>query len=437
MRITVKRLINSARGFVARHLRLVGSTEHQVLAWLAIFRRLTHPNVTYIGVTGSCGKTTTTLLIGAVLSKAGECRTSAHHRVVRNVLSIGRSTKHCVQEVPGSYPGRIRSQTRILKPQIGIVTTIGGDHYKMFRSLEATAQEKGKLVEDLPEHGAAILNADDPFIRPMATRTRARVITYGLSPDATVRGTEVGSAWPDRLCLTVNHDTQSVHLSTKLVGEHWATSVLAAVACGIACGLDLGSCARAVEEFEPLFGRYSVHPVPNGPVYIFDQKASFWTVSSSLAFIGKACAARKTIVFGTISDYPGAASSRYRMVARQGLEVADRVLFVGPHSGHVSKLQQGALQDRLFSFQSVYEAAAFMGREARSGELVLLKGSIPIDHLERIMLSQLGPVVCWRERCGKRIGCPQCEDFRCPHPPPFGLARERIVDHACSKLEAS
>ena len=52
---------------------------------------------------------------------------------------------------------------RLLSPQIGIVTTIGDDHYTAFRTREATALEKGKLC--LSPEGTAILNADDPLVR--------------------------------------------------------------------------------------------------------------------------------------------------------------------------------------------------------------------------------------------------------------------------------
>ena len=80
----------------------------------------------------------------------------------------------------------------------------------------------------------------------MAQRCRGRTLTYGLSPGADVRGAEVSSAWPNRLQLTVTYGDQTVRIKTELVGEHWATSVLAAVACGIVCGLDLKTCADAI-----------------------------------------------------------------------------------------------------------------------------------------------------------------------------------------------
>jgi UDP-N-acetylmuramoyl-tripeptide--D-alanyl-D-alanine ligase len=400
---------------------------HALRAGLAMLRRTAMGHVTYVGVTGSCGKTTTAKLIATIFHSVGKCQVhtarSARGAVADHILAMPTSIQFLVEEVFGSRPGKIRTQTRLLRPQIGVVTTIGSDHYKKFRSLEATAREKGKLVEHLPAHGAAILNADDPHVCAMAQRTRARVITYGRSPDADVRAVDISSDWPDRLALTVVHADQSIRIQTCLAGEHWTTSVLAAVACGLACGLDLAACTKAIEAFEPPFARYSVHQVPGGPVFVLDHKAPAWTIEHSLAFLAHADAPRKTIILGTISDYPSAASRRYRRVAREALAVADRVIFVGPQSGHVSRLRQDEFQDRLFAFQTAYEASIFMSRDVWPSELILVKQSIAVDHLERIALSMTGGrVVCWKASCGRRIGCPECRNYRRPHRPPFGLA---------------
>jgi UDP-N-acetylmuramoyl-tripeptide--D-alanyl-D-alanine ligase len=341
--------------------------------------------------------------------------------VIRNVLSVNASTKFCVQEISGSRPGRIARHFKVLQPVIGIVTTIGSDHYKNYRSLEATAREKGQLVALLPRRGIAILNADDPHVLGLASSTSARVLTFGRSLDANVRATEVSSAWPDRLALTVSYGHERSRVQTKLVGEHWTTSVLAAIACGLVCGIDLKNCAKAVEKFEPVFGRYSVHVKADGPVYIFDQKAPFWTIAPSMAFVKGARASRRTMVFGTISDYPGSAGSRYRRVARDALEVADRVVFVGPHAAHVSRLGQGEGLDRLFTFVTTHQASAFLAQTAVAGELICIKGSLAPDHLERIMLSQLDQVVCWQERCGIESTCVDCGNYRIPRHPPFAI----------------
>jgi UDP-N-acetylmuramoyl-tripeptide--D-alanyl-D-alanine ligase len=280
--------------------------------------------------------------------------------------------------------------------------------------IDETAKEKGMLVEDLSAGGTAILNADDPLVLAMAARTKARVTTFGVSPAADVRGSEVSAVWPDRLAFTVSHGGTSMRVETRFPGNHWTSSMLAAIGCGLACGLDLEACVGAIAETEPVFGRFSVHEVPAGPVFVLDSyKAPLWTVPSSLAFLETARAPRKTVIFGTMSDYAGNAGRTYRKVARQALAIADRVIFVGPHASHA----EAEAGDRLQSFPTTYEASRFVTQASEPGELILIKASGG-DHLERIALSHFDDIVCWRERCGKARPCPNCVHYRTPSAPP-------------------
>ena len=416
------RLVRTQTRQIAKHLRKLRHKRGPVLNWLAAIRRFTLRDVTFIAVTGSCGKTTTIALSQAVLSSVGKCCSgvgSSRWLVAETVLSVGASTKFCFQELHASFPGLIAELLRVLNPQIGIVTVIGGDHYKSYRSLEATAVEKGQLVEHLPESGVAILNADDPHVLSMARRARAKLLTFGVSPEADLRATEVSGIWPNRLSMKVTHHRETVRVETRLVGEHWLASVLAAVATGVVFGVDLNTCAKAIEKVEPVFGRYSVHRRSDDAAYVLDtHKSPFWTIAHGLAFIESARAPRKTIVIGTISDYPGAGGPRYRRVARAALSVTDRVIFVGHKSSHVTKLRQGKIRPKLFAFETSYQAAGFLRDTVVAGELVYVK-ALNTDHLERLMLSQLEELVCWRERCGKWAPCTHCRNFRKSAPPPF------------------
>jgi UDP-N-acetylmuramoyl-tripeptide--D-alanyl-D-alanine ligase len=214
------------------------------------------------------------------------------------------------------------------------------------------------------------------------------------------------------------------------VGEHWATSVLAAIACGIACGLDLKTCARAVAGVAPVFGRYSVHASEGGASFVLDSiKAPFWTIPAGLKFVAAASAPRKTIVFGTISDYAGNAGRVYRRVAREALATADRVVFVGPHAGHVARFGKDEGGDRLFSFETAYGASNFLAQGALPGELIYIKASRNADHLERIMLAQREEVVCWRQQCHKVWNCFDCKQYRRPSPPPFATAESSLAEN--------
>jgi UDP-N-acetylmuramoyl-tripeptide--D-alanyl-D-alanine ligase len=400
---------------------------NQVLAFQASLRRKTPKHVHFIAVTGSCGKSTAIAVAYAILSTTGKWFKNAGLRQTRAPhLTKGAETMpaFCIEEIHAGHPGMIAESVRILKPQIGVITTIGGDHYDCYRGLEATAREKGHLVESLPPDGVAILNIDSPHIAEMTQRTRARLITFGRTREADLRALHiVSSAWPDRLSVEVAYRGEIVLVETKLVGEHWIPSVLAGIAIGLVSGVDLKTCAEIVKSVEPVFSRCSVHSRPDDAAYVLDAfKAPYWTIAEGLAFVKNARASRKTIFFGTISDYPGAASPRYRRVARDALEVADRVVFVGPHAAHIDKLlRQGVGKDRLFGFQTAYQASAFLGGNEIAGELIYIKGSV-VDHLERIMLARLDEVVCWKERCGRKRSCADCSKYRIAASPPFGLA---------------
>jgi UDP-N-acetylmuramoyl-tripeptide--D-alanyl-D-alanine ligase len=382
-------------------------------------RRLT--GINYVGITGSCGKTTTRLLTAAILSEIGVCQHAEAWNRATLMGFFGRlskQTEYCICEVGATGPGSLSEPLRWLQPQIGIVTNIGSDHYKTFKGLRATALEKGKLVECLPANGVAILNIDDPLVREMAGRTRARVLTFGRTPEADVVGSEVAAHWPDRLSLVVTSAGTSAQVDTLLVGEHWTTSVLASIACGIAFGLDLQTCASALKRIEPAAGRYSVHLRSDGGAYVLDcNKAPAWTIPFVLAFVATARAHRKTVCFGTISDYPGSASKQYRKVARQVLEVADRVIFVGPNSHVIERMRDREPGGRLLCFTTAYEASVHLAETRVPGELVFIKSSRG-DHFERLMLADLDSVVCWRDRCGRHRPCPVCKKYRTPYPSP-------------------
>jgi UDP-N-acetylmuramoyl-tripeptide--D-alanyl-D-alanine ligase len=152
-------------------------------------------------------------------------------------------------------------------------------------------------------------------------------------------------------------------------------------------------------------------------------------------FVEKARATRKTIVLGTISDRPGGMkNSHYRSLARRALEISDRVIFVGPQAYSVKKLRFEEMSERLFTFPTSREASRFLDQNSIADELILVKGSIA-DHLERLMLSRLDDVVCWRERCGKHKDCPVCKNYRVAYPAvqrtdePLSSA-QKTLDHA-------
>src|SRR5262245_54021661 len=129
---------------------------------LAKFYRMPLGHICFIGVTGSCGKTTTKELIKAVLTSRYKGRTSKLYnnpdQVAKTLLTVFPWHQFCLHEIGTSEPGLVEKSAKIFRPKIAVVTNISYDHYESFHSLEAIAAEKSKLVEALPADGVAILN---------------------------------------------------------------------------------------------------------------------------------------------------------------------------------------------------------------------------------------------------------------------------------------
>ncbi len=364
-----------------------------------LYRRQALRRVTFIGVTGSCGKTTTKELIAAVLATRMSGRRTPGNLtgspyLERTVVRTRPWDGFCVVETPiggGSGGERFDAILRMTRPQIGVVTVIGTDHLSQFRSAEAIAEMKGRLVEELPPEGTAVLNADDPLVRAMAARTRARVITYGLAGDAALRATEVSARWPERLSFTARHGDEEAEVRTQLCGAHLLSNVLAALAVGVAAGVPLAEAATAAATVPPFAQRLSPVEHPDGYTILRDDiKAPLWSIPAALDVVRDARAERKVVVLGTISDYPGNSERTYARVARAALEAAGLVVFVGNNSAKGLKARRHDGDEAVQAFYSVEAATGFLRQALRPGDLVLLKGS-EIDRFDVMVAELLRP----------------------------------------------
>ncbi len=278
-----------------------------------------------------------------------------------------------------------------LKPQIGVVTNVGMDHYSVFGSVDAIAAEKGKLVSALPVNGTAVLNADDARVLAMQSRCAGRVVTYGLSPTAVLRADDVRADWPNRLSFTALYEDQSIRVETQLCGAFWTPSVLAAMAVGQIMGVPLAASADAIRKVPPVEGRMCPVTTADGVTFISDcWKAPQWTIPASLEFMGQAAAKRKIVVIGTISDYPGKAAAKHPRVARQAMEAADFVLFVGAYASKCLTARRHPHDQTLQAFVTVRQLSRFLRDFLQPGDLVLLKGSLKADHLEQLVAAWQG-----------------------------------------------
>jgi UDP-N-acetylmuramoyl-tripeptide--D-alanyl-D-alanine ligase len=376
----------------------------------------------FIGVTGSVGKTTTKDIAVAVLSRHAPTRGNAASLnylidLAQVVLGLRRSDRFAVVEIGISTPGSIDDKIALARPTIAALIVVGRDHIKAFGSQEAIAEEKGKLILALPPDGTAVLNADDPLVRAVGQRARARKLWFGTAPDADLRLVSATSSYPEPLTLVVAYQGREHTCVTGLHGTHLTVPVMAALGLAIAAGMPIEKAAAALVETQTTPGRMQLVTGDDGVTWIRDDyKAPHWSFQASLDHLKAARAARKVAVIGTLSDYSLSASKLYPKVAKQAREAADLVVFVGPHALRGLKARTGDDDRSIVGFTEIEDAHRFLQAELRAGDLVLMKGSNRADHLVRLLLARTRPVTCWTFGCGLNRFCDACPRIDAPQP---------------------
>lgn len=244
-----------------------------------------------VGVTGSIAKTSTKEAIAAVLAPSlvtlkSEGNQNNEIGLPLTVLRLGPEHQAAVLEMGMYVGGEIADLARIARPEVGVVTAIQPVHLSRIGTIEAVEQAKGELVEALPPDGVAVLNADDERVRRMASRTPARAVTYGFSPDADIRAVEIESAGVDGMRFRLLTDGGERAVSIPTLGRLAVHNALAGAAVGLIAGIELDAVVAALAAGWSAPHRTSL--VRAGDVTIVDDtyNASPASVIAALELLG-------------------------------------------------------------------------------------------------------------------------------------------------------
>ncbi len=381
-----------------------------------VWRRLMF-RTTFIAITGSVGKSTTTALLGTVLSDHATTNwlpggNNNRLALARTILRTRFRHRFTVIEVGTRAPGALRRAAWMIAPNMVVMLGVRNLHSNAFPTLEDMAAEKAQLLSRLGKRGVAILNGDDPQVLAMRSRCRGPVRTFGLAAGSFVTASEVSAKWPSRLSFRVRSGDESVAVNTNLVGEHMVHAALGCLAAAVFYGVPLAGAGASLKKVDPVPGRLQPMLLPNGVTVLRDDfNATLPTFEAALAVLRDADAPRRIVIAGDLLDTGQPEGPRALRLGKMAGAVADMAVFIGPRSNLSRKGAIDAGCTAAFSFRALPEAARFLKAELRAGDLVLLKGWAG-RHLERVMLAQLGSLSCWVVRCHKLMLCEDCAELK-------------------------
>lgn len=385
---------------------------------------------TFIGVTGSSGKTTTTTILRHILDENGMAWGPERGRngvgdLRRALLNYPRAATHLVIEVGAGETAALAKSAAMLQPDIAVITMVRLEHYSYFRTLENVAAEKGRLAEGTRPGGVVVVNGDDPMAVEAGRRASARLVTFGLGESVDYRAVDIAAGYPGRLSLTIETAGGAYRVEAPFVARHFWLPVTAAFAAAVEAGIDPETAAKRITTCPEVFHRMNVLAVPDGPVFLLDTaKAPYHSLFLAFDAVASAVAPRKRIVLGKISDYAGNPAKKYRDAYAAARAASDEVIFINDRAHRVKTSAEDVETGRFRSFAAAEKLVEHLRRTAVAGEVILLKGSRS-DHLERIALAFVQEVRCWRDHCGVKDDCPSC-----------GMLGEPFETHAVLRREA-
>lgn len=347
-----------------------------------------------VAITGSNGKTTTKEMTAGIFSR--------RHRVLKTEGNLNNlvglplmlcrlNPEHelAVLEMGMSQFGEIRRLKEIADPALSLITNIGPVHTEFLGSEEGVARAKGELWENLRESDWIAVNTDDGRVRALAEGTPSHKKTYGIGPEAEVRGQNI-ALQPGRgiqFSLVLDGTGHLIRLHT--FGRYHVTNALAAATLASIAGIQAEEIVAGLEQFQPYEGRGNILYLPK-QIRILDESYNSNPVSlqaTAAAFAEMKGENRGLAVIGDMLELgPGSAAAHEKSGRKIGAMPLDHIFALGKESRHLAAGAQaaGLAADRLHWAEGHEAILSELTRVLQPGDWILVKGSRGM-RLERII----------------------------------------------------
>jgi UDP-N-acetylmuramoyl-tripeptide--D-alanyl-D-alanine ligase len=345
-----------------------------------------------IGITGSVGKSTTKELVAEVLGR--RFRTLKNLGNLNNeiglplsLLRLSRGHERAVLEMGFYVTGEIKMLCELALPQVGVVTNVGTVHAERAGSQEVIAQGKAELVEALPPAptGIAILNYDDPWVRKMADKTRARILFYGLDPHAHLWADNIDGLGLEGIRFDLHFHNEVINLRVPLIGRHSVHTALRAAAVGLAEGLTWQDIASGLRTGNAQLRLVAVN-TPGGALLLDDTyNASPESTLAALNLLSE-MEGRKIAVLGDMLELGPYEQQSHEMVGLRASEVAQELVLLGERARIIASAasQSGMKASAIHWFEDINHLIEYLSHSLKAGDVALVKGSHSM-HMERIV----------------------------------------------------
>ncbi len=342
-----------------------------------------------VGITGSVGKSTTKEMVAAVLSGTYRVgKTPVNHNndigMPMAILAMPEDTQIAVLEMGMNHFREIAYLSQIAKPNVAIIVNIGTMHIEHLGSMEGILQAKLEILEGLQPGGRIVLNGDDKLLWNQH-KSLSEVTYFGhRNGECSVLARDVTEK-EGKLCFAVHSKDQLIPVELPLEGLHYVSDALAAVAVGLAFGVDPEDISGRLATFQNMEGRQEIFRAGEYTIIKDCYNAGPESMVAALNVLHNR-QGRRIAVLGDMLELGTCAQAEHYKVGRFAAEKADLLFAYGPNSSRVvsGAVTGGMAEVRVSAYEDKDKLVSALKQQVLPGDVLLFKGSRGM-HMETVL----------------------------------------------------
>lgn len=331
---------------------------------------------TFVGITGSNGKTTTKELIIQILKQfynnAEVVGTIGNFNneigLPLSMFQVTKKTKYAIFEVGTNHPGEIKQLAKILRPNIALITNIGEAHIGNFGSKEKIAFEKKSLFDYLLSTDTVLLNTDNKYTSDVQEIDCKKFTISSNKSSADIFWTDI-----DETNIRLNYQGTSIEIRNPLIGKHNNINLLFAIGVVLNLGIEIEKIQQSLMQIKSPKGRMERISGIQGSILIDDTYNSNPTSLLAAVDFLERHNGYKILVIGDIAEMgPEEEVIHQELGKKINNKKIDLILGVGP----LTRLTLNEIKKvKNKFFEEKEELYKFLEKFVVEDTMVLVKGS--------------------------------------------------------------
>ena len=329
-------------------------------------------------VTGSVGKTTTKDMIASVFSQHFKTlKTQGNFNndigLPRTVFGIDSTTEAAVLEMGMNHLGEISRLSKIVHPNICVITNIGVSHIENLGSREGILKAKLEILDYIEDGGVLIVNGDDPYLRN--AKTGKRTVYCGIDSDCDVYADNIVNDGLEFTLADIHKGDISFRVKIPVPGRHMVMNALVAAAAGFELGLTPEEIKAGIENFEKTKMRMDIISAKGIKIINDVYNANPVSVKAALDVLAGA-EGRKVAILGDMFELGEFSSLMHKDVGNYaGMSGIDVLIAIGKDSKYIYDGAKEKGMEKCFYYETQEEFLEKGVSEISKGDTVLVKAS--------------------------------------------------------------